>query len=127
MHLLMFLEKWLFLIDLTAVICYYLKMLEKVVRDGKVAVIFSPGYGAGWYSWHLREDLLFEPAIVHWIEQGDFEKIQAHLHLKYPDVYFGDIEDLSIKWLDQGTEFIIDEYDGHESVCVKNEVEWLSA
>jgi hypothetical protein len=26
--------------------------MEKVIRDGKVAVLYSPGYGAGWYSWN---------------------------------------------------------------------------
>ena len=30
-------------------------MMEKVIRDGKVAVLYSPGYGAGWsYSWPWR-------------------------------------------------------------------------
>ena len=26
--------------------------MNKVIRDGKVAVLYSPGYGAGWYSWN---------------------------------------------------------------------------
>ena len=27
--------------------------IEKVVRDGKVAVLVSPGYGAGWSTWNI--------------------------------------------------------------------------
>ena len=26
-------------------------MSDKVIRDGKVAVIISPGFGAGWSTW----------------------------------------------------------------------------
>ena len=27
--------------------------MQKVIRDGKVAVLYSPGYGAGWYTWSV--------------------------------------------------------------------------
>ena len=38
--------------------------MEKVIRDGKVAVLYSPGYGAGWFSWHGIEELLYDPVVV---------------------------------------------------------------
>lgn len=27
---------------------------DKVIEDGKVAVLISPNYGAGWYSWNIH-------------------------------------------------------------------------
>jgi hypothetical protein len=37
------------------------------------------------------------------------------------------MRDLEIVWLDVGTEFRINEYDGSESVEVKEEMLWLTA
>jgi hypothetical protein len=31
-----------------------MKKIKKVIRDGKVAVLISDGYGAGWYSWNKK-------------------------------------------------------------------------
>jgi hypothetical protein len=45
--------------------------MNKLVRDGLIAVIVSPGHGAGWYSWHGIEELLFDPSIVAWIESNE--------------------------------------------------------
>lgn len=48
--------------------------MEKVIRDGKVAVLYSPGYGAGWTTWEydskLHEIMLFHPLIVEKVESG---------------------------------------------------------
>lgn len=48
--------------------------MEKVIRDGKVAVLYSPGYGAGWTTWtydsKLHEVMLFHPLIVEKVESG---------------------------------------------------------
>lgn len=33
--------------------------MDKVIRDGMVAVIYSPGYGAGWSSWNRDYPLLW--------------------------------------------------------------------
>jgi hypothetical protein len=101
--------------------------MERIIRDGLVAVIVSPGHGAGWYSWHQIEELLFDPSIVTWIESNERDKIEHYLTLKYPNEYFGDLEDLRIKWIEQGTEFQIDEYDGAESIKYKDKQEWLIA
>lgn len=101
--------------------------MNKLIRDGKVAVLFSPGHGAGWYSWHQVEELLYDPSIVTWLESNELDKIANYLTLKYPDEYFGDLEDLRIKWIPQGTEFQIDEYDGAESIKYKDKQEWLIA
>ena len=41
--------------------------MTKYIRDGEVAVLYSPGYGAGWSTWaegSEREQLLYDPDIV---------------------------------------------------------------
>jgi hypothetical protein len=101
--------------------------MEKLIRDGKVAVLYSPGFGAGWYTWHNIEELIYDPSIVGWVEQSEFEKIRAFVELKYPDEYFGGLEDLAIKWVPVGAKFRIDEYDGNESLVLESEERWLTA
>ena len=40
-------------------------MKDRVIRDGLVAVVYSPGFGAGWYTWNLESpEILFDPNIV---------------------------------------------------------------
>lgn len=41
---------------------------KRVVRDGKVAVLVSPGYGAGWSTWAAGEEVMFCPEIVAAVE-----------------------------------------------------------
>ena len=101
--------------------------MERVIRDGKVAVIYSPGFGAGWYSWHRIEALLFDSSVVSWIESKELDKIESYLILKYPDVYIGKFTQLQIKWVPVGYRFRIDEYDGNETIVLKEEDEWIIA
>lgn len=101
--------------------------MERVVRDGRVAVLYHPEYGSGWYTGHNIEELLFDPNIVEWLELKDFDKIRVYITLKYPNVYLPSIAGLSIYWLPLGTEFRIDEYDGSESIKFKDEERWIIA
>ena len=93
--------------------------MEKVIRDGKVAVIISHGYGAGWYSWNPEhKELLFSPKIVEMIENNRFDEItdewiKENLGI---DIYTGGSDGLKIHWLPIGTAFEVDEYDGAESL-----------
>ena len=94
--------------------------MEKVIRNGKVAVLYSPGIGAGWYSWHGKKELLFHPKLVEMVENNKQEEITEEFckDLLKTDEYicvFG-ASDLQIKWLDEGAVFEIDEYDGSESI-----------
>lgn len=94
--------------------------MEKVIRDGKVAVIFSPGFGAGWYSWNTEsQQLLFSPKLVEMVEQGRNDEIDEDWvkeNLGIENVYCGGAGDLKIRWLPIGTAFEVDEYDGSESL-----------
>jgi len=101
--------------------------MNKLIRDGKVAVLVSPGYGAGWYTWHGNEELLYDPSIVEWIEQGDLDKINTYLELKYPNDTSLGLSDLEVNWVPAGARFRIDEYDGAESLVLETNEHWLTA
>lgn len=101
--------------------------MDRVIRNGQVAVIFSPDHGAGWYSWHGSAELLFDPSIVQWLEANELDKIENYLILKYPNNYFGRLDELTIQWIPVGTEFRIDEYDGAESIIFKERERWITA
>ena len=98
--------------------------MEKVVRDGRVAVLISPGYGSGWSTWAdevHREWCLFAPELVAAVEDEDTETVAElagqredetgrHIHVGH------NVEDLEIQWLPVGTAFCVDVYDGSESI-----------
>lgn len=110
--------------------------MNKVIRDGQVAVLYSPGFGAGWYTWGLSnygEEMLFDPWIVDILLSDEYTKdektqrILAHCAVKYPDAYNGGVEELCIAWIPQGTAFRIEEYDGNESIVRRDSVDWITA
>ena len=96
-------------------------MVEKLIRDGKVAVLISPGFGAGWSTWASdhAEFALFDKGLVELAERGASaseveEYIKQALNNKY--FYVGGWSDVEVRWLDQGTRFTVYEYDGSESL-----------
>lgn len=103
-------------------------MIKKMIRDGQVAVLYSPGFGAGWSTWNQEvPEILFDPVIVDFVEKEQWDELETYATLKYPDLYLGGMRDLEIAWLDVGVEFRIHEYDGSESIEVKEELLWLTA
>jgi hypothetical protein len=99
----------------------------KCIRDGKVAVIYSPNYGAGWSTWNTseapKEFLLHDEKLVELIENEQFGEITEYVTSIYPEVYCS-VYDLRVAWLDQGTQFRIEEYDGSESLVIKYSEYW---
>jgi hypothetical protein len=51
----------------------------------------------------------------------------VYVKLKYPGIYDGGMQDLEIEWLPVGTEFIIKEHDGAETIEIKNDIIWYTA
>jgi hypothetical protein len=106
-------------------------IMEKVVRDGKVAVLVSPGFGAGWYTWNREENsevMLFDPEVVAWVEGGKVGPAPS-MEEKYGWEYFydGGAGDLVVRWVPVGAKFRIDEYDGAESLVLESEEKWVIA
>ena len=127
------------------------KVERYINEDGKVGVLISGGYGAGWSTWadsKDREFFLFDRGLVKlalekeasWISQDNpviemnNEELENHLKeaAKFDpfngiDSYTGGWAGVYVKWMDQGTEFIVEEYDGSESLRYRDNEDWMSA
>lgn len=112
--------------------------MDKVIRDGEVAVLYSPDFGAGWYTWNTEHPaMLYDPTLVKWVMDGkpygqkrsgvEWVRLVATLEEKYPRCYLGGLRDLEIRWVPVGTRFYVDEYDGSETVVLEKDVEWQVA
>jgi len=102
--------------------------MNKLVRYGKVAVLYSPDYGSGWYTWNTNHpELLFDPAIVQLVEEEKFDELKTYVTLKYPNIYEGGMWELKIAWIPEGAMFRVYEYDGDESIELKDDADWFTA
>lgn len=106
-------------------------MIQKYIQDGKVAVLVSPGFGAGWSTWNYDyPQMLFDPTIVKMIldqEDNLVHQIVKYSEEMYPDGYFGGADDLEVIWIPEGTAFRVHEYDGSETIEIKEEMAWTIA
>jgi hypothetical protein len=106
--------------------------MEKYIKDGKVAVLYSPSFGAGWSTWNydeLRQELLYSPAIVEMVLAGkNGDEISKYCEKTYGDTgYFGGAKDLQVEWMPVGTKFLVREYDGSESIQYMETSVWSVA
>jgi hypothetical protein len=103
--------------------------MNKKIKDDMVAVLVSTGYGAGWYSWHGIEELLYDPKLVDMVEEkASAETIELYCEEVYgKNHYYGGAEDLEVMWLSVGTPFRIDEYGGAETIQIRDEINWMVA
>lgn len=93
--------------------------MEKLKRDGCVAVLYSPGYGAGWSTWNDGDELIFSPELAKAV-LGEIDKTPKQVANElFPDAYDGGVFGLKVEWVKEGSEFEIDEYDGSESINYK--------
>ncbi len=102
--------------------------MNKVIRDGKVAVLVSRGYGAGWSTWTDEiETYLFHPKLVQMVEEERHSEITTEWmeqELGLDVSYTGGTDGLEIEWVPVGTKFVIHEYDGHETLKTIDDFYW---
>ena len=107
--------------------------VDKIIKGESVGVIIHADYGAGWYSWHGIERLLYDPKIVEVLEDKtitDFaaqEWIRAYAKELYPDGAVDAGRGLMVRWIPIGVKFRIREYDGKESIVLQADEQWLTA
>jgi hypothetical protein len=110
--------------------------MEKFYNEnGDVAVLYSPGYGAGWSTWahdeSVRLKALFDPEVVQWVLDGKPEgkfTDDDYFEKKYGGYFYtGGMSGLNIEWVTPGQKFRVDEYDGSESLEFIEHIEWSVA
>lgn len=95
-------------------------MIEKYyTENGEVGVIVSPGYGAGFSTWAHDKQICFDKDIIELVLNDDMVSIAKLMTEKYPNEYFG-CSKLKVEFLEPGTAFRINEYDGFEDLVVIN-------
>jgi len=104
-------------------------MTDRLYNDNdQVAVIVSPGHGAGWSTWNLSyKECAFDKDIAEAILEKNFYKAEEIAEKKYPESYTGGLSEAVVVWLEPGTKFRIHEYDGHESLVIFSDEEYLMA
>lgn len=110
--------------------------IKKYIKNGKVAVLYSPGYGAGWSTWAYGDrvkQMMFCYELAECLDQhnNDSSKCLGKLTIiadnLFPAQYLGGLKGLTIRWLDIDTQFIVKECDGSESVQINGSTEWIVA
>ena len=104
------------------------KPINKLIRNGQVAVLYSPGFGAGWSTWNREwPEIIFDPAIVEFVEKDQWAELATYVGVKYTGIYTGGMAQLTVQWVPQGSLFKINEYDGAESIELKESDDWITA
>ena len=123
------------------------KVERYINEDGKVGVLISGGFGAGWSTWADNVDrkfFLFDRGLValaldkeaangpfdkttQWLIEMNTEELEDYLKESGIDSYTGGWAGVYVKWMDQGTEFVVEEYDGSESLRYRDNEDWMSA
>ena len=101
--------------------------MEKVIKDGKVGVLVSPGFGAGFSTWGAPIEAIFNPTLIELVQQQKVQEAIDFVEKTWEDVYSGGVQDLVVVWVPEGSEFIIEEYDGSESLMLKTDYNWIKA
>ena len=101
-----------------------MKMFKK---DGKTAVLVSPGFGAGFSTWN-KPEMAVDFDLVEAFLSGDMNRFEYIVVEKYGEnMYLGGMENLMVVWVDEGKKFRIEEYDGRESLEVFDDEVWFTA
>ena len=101
--------------------------MKKVIRDGKVGVLVSPRFGAGFSTWGFPTEAIFDPTLIDLVENKKMGEAVEYCESKWPGEYPGGVLDLVVVWVPEGKEFIIEEYDGKETLVLKEEYNWITA
>lgn len=101
-------------------------------NDGQLAVLISHGFGAGWSTWNeYGIELAIDKRIVEAKLRDTYkcgDELDKFLEsIGYHGIYTGGWDDILIHWVDKGTMFKIDEYDGAESIDLPNSKDWCVA
>jgi len=102
--------------------------MRKLIENGKVAVLYSPDFGAGWSTCNLdNPEILFDPAMVKLVEKGQYDELSTYVELKYPGIFTSGLRQLQVEWIEEGKKFRVIEYDGSESIEVEDDIDWMIA
>lgn len=114
--------------------------MDKVIKDGMVAVLVSPNFGSGWSTYASgvsAEEMMYCPEIVEFILTHANERegltLEQYKELKkiarklFPEQWLLGLGGIMVEWIPVGTKFYIDEYDGSETLVKLDTVKYFIA
>lgn len=114
--------------------------VTKMVRGGRVAVLYCPARAWPWRLSEHAERLLFEPELVRMIlDKQEPAELQRYCERRYPDLVAGAREDgvarpvldefkcLSVRWVRMGAEFRVHRPERPGRVVLRHEDRWFTA
>lgn len=100
--------------------------MNKLIRDNKVGVLISSGYGTGFSSWGAPLECVLDPELILLIESNKIKEAIQYLNDKWPSIKYDDaLAELEIVWVPLGSKFFIMEYDGLESIVFYEDIKWI--
>lgn len=104
--------------------------MEKLIRDGTVAVITGSGYGEQWGTYATAiamEEAIFCPRLVLAVLGESGEDVGVVSRELFPDLREFSVPRLEVVWVPVGVRFFITEEDGKETLWRKDEISWITA
>jgi hypothetical protein len=96
--------------------------------EGKIGIVYSPSFGAGWSTWGNPNQSLDQEMARAVEREVSCDELRQIASKNWPEAYQGGIEDgLSVEWVLPGTAFEVQEYDGYESVRIEKDLQWQIA
>lgn len=96
-------------------------MVEKYIKDGKVAILHTNNWGTGWCNlWDDQpKDKIWDKELVEALLSKNQEAFNQRCHSL--SILSRVLDDLTITWVPIGREFFVIEYDGVESIYICGE------
>lgn len=109
----------------------YKEQWKPVIKDNQVAILYSPGYGAGWSTWNkeeYRKTLLMHPELVEWTletnhKKNKLQRIIGRLFGEDQYVCILGADQLKVEWVPSGSQIRINDHDGNESLEFYHSIE----
>lgn len=111
--------------------------VPRYMKDGKVAVLVSPGFGGGWSTWAYgyKEEFALHRSLVEFFLGDSLDSLESIVEKisgisadsdEFP-LWDSAAEQVRVQWLDPGIRFEIREYDGSESIYTLEEMNLFEA
>lgn len=107
-------------------------MEKYYTKKGRVGVLVSYGYGAGWSTWRCKEDSIeffcMDKTLVEMkLNDVPHYEVEEYIQSLNYDYYMGGWDDTVVVFLEPNTKFVITEYDGYESLKTYDDFKWLTS
>ena len=103
----------------------YLHAIKDNMTQQTTKVLYSAGWGAGFYTWGAPREAITDSTLIDLIERGELQLAEGYVEKTYPDTFTGGVQSLVVAQVPKGEPFMIQEYDGSESIVLQREINWI--